>query len=134
MHLHGGKLHRFFLQVAFFVMVRNGDAHLKNCEVLCRPDEDLWLAPMFEVVTASIYEYTRYQGGGPPLEDRTLALKLFAGRHQARTYFFAEEFHDFGCPICGVTRPAQVLAAIAHAMEHTLPEARSDGADAGRSA
>ncbi len=38
---------------------------------------------MFDVVTTAIYTYTRYPGG-PELEDRTLALKLFAGRHQAR--------------------------------------------------
>ena len=30
LQLHSDNLHRFFEQVAFSVMVRNGDAHLKN--------------------------------------------------------------------------------------------------------
>ena len=40
---------------------------------------------MFDVVTTSIYPYARYPGG-PELEDRTLALKFFAGRHGSRAY------------------------------------------------
>ncbi|MFT3815776.1 MAG: type II toxin-antitoxin system HipA family toxin [Acidovorax sp.] len=126
LHLHSDNLHRFFQQVAFSVMVRNGDAHLKNFGVLYRSAEDLWLAPMFDVVTTSIYRYTQYQGG-PELEDRTLALKLFAGRHHTRTYPTTGELHDFGRRVCGVSRPAPVLKAIAHAMSETLKDARSDG-------
>jgi serine/threonine-protein kinase HipA len=85
LQLHSDNLHRFFEQVAFSVMVRNGDAHLKNFGVLYRSAEDLWLAPMFDVVTTSIYKYTQYQDG-PELEDRTLALKLFSGKHQTKAY------------------------------------------------
>ena len=79
------NLHRFFEQVAFTVMVRNGDGHLKNYGVLYRSPGEAWLAPMFDVVTTSIYRYTRYEGG-PELEDRTLALKLFAGKHGSKAY------------------------------------------------
>lgn len=50
---------------------------------------------MFDVVTTSIYRYRRYDGG-PELEDRTLALKLFAGRHQTRAYPATEELIRFG--------------------------------------
>ena len=71
---------RFFEQLAFSVMVRNGDAL-----------EELWGAvPGSPVMPGSrrcltwsrprIYPYARYPGG-PELEDRTLALKFFAGRH-----------------------------------------------------
>jgi serine/threonine-protein kinase HipA len=101
-------LHRFFEQVAFTVMVRNGDGHLKNFGVLYRSAEDAWLSPMFDVVTTSIYRYRRYDGG-PELEDRTLALKLFAGRHQTKAYPTTEELIHFGRKICEGT-PAQVQA------------------------
>jgi len=125
MQLHSDNLHRFFEQVAFSVMVRNGDAHLKNFGVLYRSASEAWLAPMFDVVTTSIYKYTQYPGG-PELEDRTLALKLFAGKHTTRTYPTTEELLDFGRRICGVSHPEHVIAAIATAMQETLEEAKQD--------
>ena len=125
LQLHSDNLHRFFQQVAFSVMVRNGDAHLKNFGVLYRSATEVWLAPMFDVVTTSIYKYARYQGG-PALEDRTLALKLFAGRHQTRAYPTTEQLHDFGRRVCGVSQPARVLEAIAQGMHQTLDDAKGD--------
>ena len=35
-------------------MVLNGDARLKNLGLLCRSREDIWLAPMFDVLKTSI--------------------------------------------------------------------------------
>jgi serine/threonine-protein kinase HipA len=125
LQLPSGNLRRFFEQVAFSVMVRNGDAHLKNFGVLYRSASQVWLAPMFDVVTTSIYRFSRYPGG-PEVEDRTLALKLFAGRHGSRTYPTTEELHDFGRRVCGVSQPARVLQAIAVAMRQTLEAARGD--------
>jgi serine/threonine-protein kinase HipA len=125
LQLHSDNLHRFFQQVALCVMVRNGDAHLKNFGVLYRSAAEVWLAPMFDVVTTSIYRTVRYQGGAE-LEDRTLALKLFAGRHQTRAYPTTEELHDFGRRVCGVSQPGRVLEAIAQAMQQTLEAAKSD--------
>ncbi len=125
LQLHADNLRRFFEQVAFSVMVRNGDAHLKNFGVLYRDAVDIRLAPMFDVVTTAIYSYTRYPGG-PELEDRTLALKLFAGRHHTKTYPTCAELLDFGRRICGVSQPAQVLERIAQALGETLREARGD--------
>jgi serine/threonine-protein kinase HipA len=119
------NLHRFFEQVAFTVMVRNGDGHLKNFGLLYRSDDDVWLAPMFDVVTTSIYRYARY-AGGPELEDRTLALKLFAGRHQGRVYPTTDELVHFGRRVCEVSDPQTVLRRIAQAMDSTLQQARSD--------
>lgn len=123
--LHADNLHRFFEQVAFSIMVRNGDAHLKNFGLLYRSREDIRLAPMFDVVTTSIYRYAR-SPGGPELEDRTLALKLFAGRHQTKAYPTTAELMDFGRRICGVAQPAAVVARIAEAMRKTLDEAKAD--------
>jgi len=125
LQLHSDNLHRFFAQVAFSVMVRNGDAHLKNFGVLYRNAAEVWLAPMFDVVTTSIYTYTQYQGG-PELEDHTLALKLFAGKHQTKAYPTQDELCDFGRRVCGVSKPMQVLEKIAQAMRETLAEARGD--------
>jgi len=125
LQLHADNLHRFFWQVAFCVMVRNGDAHLKNFGVLYRSAGEVWLAPMFDVVTTSIYSYAQYPGG-PELEDRTLALKLFAGRHHTKAYPTTAELHEFGRRICGVSQPARVLEAIAAAMHETLEDARGD--------
>ncbi|MBV5291515.1 MAG: type II toxin-antitoxin system HipA family toxin [Curvibacter lanceolatus] len=125
LQLHSDNLHRFFEQVAFSVMVRNGDAHLKNFGLLYRTASDVWLAPMFDVVTTSIYKYTQYPGG-PELEDHTLALKLWAGKHQTKTYPTTEELLEFGRRICGVPRPAAVLERIAEGMRKTLDDAKSD--------
>ncbi|HEY2256694.1 MAG TPA: type II toxin-antitoxin system HipA family toxin [Variovorax sp.] len=125
LQLHSDNLHRFFQQVAFSVMVHNGDAHLKNFGVLYRSETEKWLAPMFDVVTTSIYKYAQYPGG-PELEDRTLALKLFAGKHRTKAYPTTQELHDFGRRVCGVSHPARVLEAIAVAMSQTLEEAKGD--------
>lgn len=123
--LSNENLHRFFEQVAFSVMVRNGDAHLKNFGVLYRSSRDIWLAPMFDVVTTCIYRYTQYLGG-PELEDRTLALKLFAGKGQTKAYPTTSELLDFGRRICGVSQPELVLQRIATAMHETLQSAKGD--------
>lgn len=80
---------------------------------------------MFDVVTTSIYRYVRYDGG-PALEDRTLALKLFAGRHHSKAYPTTEELLHFGRQVCRVRQPALVLDRIASAMQATLDEAVGD--------
>jgi serine/threonine-protein kinase HipA len=106
-------------------MVRNGDGHLKNYGVLYRSAQDCWLAPMFDVVTTSIYRYTQY-AGGPALEDRTLALKLFAGKGQTKAYPTTAELLHFGSQVCGVAKPAEALQRIAQGMRDTLHHAASD--------
>lgn len=125
LRLHAGCLHRFFEQVAFSVMVRNGDAHLKNFGVLYRSEADVRLAPLYDVVTTAIYKYQRYPGG-PLLEDRTLALKLFAGRHETRAYPDAALLSEFGRTVCGVARPGAVLQAIAQGMHQALEAGAGD--------
>lgn len=125
LQLPSDNLHRFFEQVAFSIMVRNGDAHLKNFGLLYRSSEEVWLAPMFDVVTTSIYTYTQY-AGGPELEDHTLALKLFAGKHHTKAYPTPEELEDFGHRVCGVRQPRDTLKRIAGAMHSTLERAKSD--------
>jgi len=125
LRLPASNLQRLFEQVAFTVMVRNGDGHLKNFGVLYTDAADARLAPMFDVVTTAIYRYRRYDGG-PELEDRTLALKLFAGKGETRAYPTTERLLDFGRRVCGVAQPAHALQRIATAMSETLVAARTD--------
>lgn len=124
-NLGAGDLERFFEQVAFTAMVRNGDGHLKNFGVVYSSENHVRLAPMFDVVTTSIYKYSRYDGG-EDLEDRTMALKLFSGKHASKAYPTTEELLSFGRDICGVSRPEQALARIGDAMASVLHRFRGD--------
>ncbi len=60
------------------------------------------------------------------LEDQTLALKLFAGKGQTRTYPTTAELLRFGRDVCRVAAPQTVLARIADAMSDTMAQARQD--------
>ena len=118
-------LRRFFEQIALTVMVSNGDGHLKNYGVLYKDPSDVRLAPMFDVVTTRIYRYARLHGG-EDLEDRTMALRLFAGKGQTRTYPATEELLRFGRDVCRVNAPQDIVRRIADAMSDTLALARQD--------
>ena len=120
-------LQRFYEQLAFSVMVGNGDAHLKNFGVLYHGvAEGIRLAPMFDVVTTRIYRYQR-SPGGPELEDHTMALRLWAGKAQrSKAYPLPEELRRFGRDVCGVRDPQVPLDRIAEAMAETLHTAGSD--------
>lgn len=120
-------LQRFYEQLAFSVMVGNGDAHLKNFGVLYHGvGEGIRLAPMFDVVSTRIYRYQR-SPGGPELEDHTLALRLWSGKAQrSKAYPLPEDLRRFGRDVCGVRDPQAPLARIAEAMHTTLHAAGSD--------
>ena len=124
-NLPATELTRFFEQVALTAMVRNGDGHLKNFGVLYSSLDDVRLAPMFDVVTTSIYKYQRFEGG-PALEDHTMALKLFAGAKGSKTYPRAKDLLDFGRRVCGVSDPAAVIQRIAQGMAQALAKSRTD--------
>lgn len=124
-NLPDAELARFFEQVAFTVMVRNGDGHLKNFGVLYSGADDVRLAPMFDVVTTAIYTYQRYEGG-PALEDHTMALKLFAGAKGSKVYPSPRELLDFGRRICGVADPSAIIERIAQGMVQALSRCRND--------
>lgn len=113
----------FFEQVALSVMVRNGDAHLKNFGLLYSNDEDVRLAPVFDVVTTAIYTYER--PGGIEDVDRTMALRLFRGS-KSKAYPTTAELIDFGQRVCGVNDPRPGIIRIAEAMAGTLAAAKHD--------
>ncbi|MCZ2152551.1 MAG: HipA domain-containing protein, partial [Bryobacterales bacterium] len=120
-------LQRFYEQLAFSIMVGNGDAHLKNFGVLYRGVADgIRLAPMFDVVTTRIYRYQR-SPGGPEQEDRTMALRLWSGKaRRSKAYPLPEELLRFGREVCGLRDPLEPLDRIAQAMRDTLSVAPSD--------
>lgn len=114
------NLHAFFESVTLSMLVRNGDAHLKNFGMLYRypGSEDIRLAPVYDVVTTTIYPYYN-QRTGTERVDRTLALKLFSGA-MARNYPSREDLLRFGKTVCLVNKPDEVIDRIASAMSDTL--------------
>jgi serine/threonine-protein kinase HipA len=119
------NLARLYEQIVLSVMVRNGDAHLKNFGLLYDDPSHPWLSPLFDVVTTSIYRIER--PGSFQDVDRTLALKLRRGKHGAgRAYPTTEELIAFGHECCGVREPMRVIERIAEGMRETLVAAASD--------
>ncbi|MCK9510626.1 MAG: type II toxin-antitoxin system HipA family toxin [Pigmentiphaga sp.] len=122
-------LARFFEQLAFSVMVGNGDAHLKNFAVLYNEEgfrPEVWLSPLFDVVSTRIYRYRR-SPGGPELEDNTMALRLLQGaKNRSKAYPLPAELASFGTRVCGVREPFKVFERLAQAMSDTLAAYRYD--------
>ena len=119
------NLQAFFEYLVLSLMVRNGDAHLKNFG-LCydRPDQGACLlAPVYDVVTTTAYPYLNWRTGEQRV-DKTLALKLFSGaRH--RNYPSRAEVLEFGRTLCKVRHPEQVIDRIGSAMSEAWQEHRS---------
>lgn len=116
------NLAAFFDYLAVSVMVRNGDAHLKNFGLTY--DDPVTgrrlLAPLYDVVTTSAYPYLNWRTG-EQRADRTLALKLFSGAKH-RNFPSREELLKFGRMVCRVRRPEQVLERVGTAMSETWRE------------
>jgi serine/threonine-protein kinase HipA len=115
-----GQKARFFEQLALSVMVRNGDAHLKNFGLLYEDPskpETVRLSPLFDVVTTSCYDYESVRTGRM-MTDRSLALKM----NKNRSYPSRAELLAFGREHCAVEHPEQVLERIAQAMGEAMRE------------
>jgi serine/threonine-protein kinase HipA len=99
--------------VALSVMVRNGDAHLKNFGLLYdHPGGQApRLAPVFDVVTTSVYAHEN-QRTGVASYDHTMALRL----NRSVSYPTRDELLEFGRKTCHVARPEVVLESIADSM------------------
>ena len=125
LHLYCGaetpqSLGRLFESVALSMMVRNGDAHLKNFGVLYDHPHAMQpprLAPVYDVVTTTAYSYADTRTGRE-LTDRTLALKLA----KSKSYPSREELMGFGRVSCNVNRPGEVIERIAEGMTRALQE------------
>ena len=111
------SLNRLFEYVTLSVMVRNGDAHLKNFGLLYdhpASGNGPKLSPLYDVVTTSAYDIVSSRG---VQVDRAMALKM----HGARDYPKRKELLEFG-QVCSVKNPEQVLERIADAMQATLQQ------------
>jgi serine/threonine-protein kinase HipA len=112
------ELERFFASVCLSVMVRNGDAHLKNFGVIyTHPEalETVQLAPVFDVTTTTVYENYNPKSGRS-LVDRTLAIKM----NKVKTYPDRQQLIEFGRKHCSVEKPALIIERIAEAMTQAL--------------
>ena len=137
-------LRQFFGYLALSVLLRNGDAHLKNFGVLYSETTgngtdhspinqeaqplNVWLSPLYDQVTTTLYTYER--PGSPPTVDHTMALKLRRGQRSgdkspARRYPTRAELTQFGRDICGVVNPSAVIAQITSGMHQAIQLAHS---------
>ena len=116
----------FFEQLSLSIMVRNGDAHLKNFGMLYqgKNDSSVRLSPLYDVVTTTIYKFER--PGGFEDIDRTMALKLQKGRYGSRSYPTRKELLEFGRSVCGVIAPEKTLQRISDAMSQVLQDSKQD--------
>ena len=123
-------LEQFFGYLVLSVLVRNGDAHLKNFAVLY-DGQRTWLSPLYDQVTTTIYTYER--PGGVESVDRTMALKLRRGGRsgettRTRSYPSLEELQAFGRDVCGVHNPAALVARVQDGMRQALELAKANSA------
>jgi serine/threonine-protein kinase HipA len=113
------SLARYFDYLALSVMVRNGDAHLKNFGLLYDYPNGAApaLSPLYDVVTTSAYDIEDPQSGRK-LTDRKLALKL----NKVLTYPDRKALLQFARLHCGIGlhEAARSLDRIATAVEETL--------------
>lgn len=112
------ELARFFSSVCLSVMVRNGDAHLKNFGVTYSDPharETVRLAPVFDVTTTTVYDNYNPKSGRS-LVDRTLAIKM----NKVKAYPDRQQLIEFGRKHCGVEKPGLVIECIAEAMSEAL--------------
>jgi serine/threonine-protein kinase HipA len=115
-------LSSLFRAVVLAVLLRNGDAHLKNFALLYDQTR-CWLAPLFDQVTTTLYAYER--ADGQRVTDRTMALKLRRGETR-RGYPLPAELLSFGRDVCRVARPREAIEPLFDAMRDTLKAARTD--------
>lgn len=112
------ELERFFSSVCLSVMVRNGDAHLKNFGVIyTHPGarETVQIAPVFDVTTTTVYENYNPKSGRS-LVDRTLAIKM----NKVKAYPDRQQLMEFGRKYCAVEKPGMIIERIAEAMSEAL--------------
>ena len=114
------NLRALFEYLVLSIMVRNGDAHLKNFGFLYEAPsrgDTVRLAPLYDVVTTSVYDFLP----GTGVTDNTMALKLGTDRR----YPSREALIRFGQDKCLVNDAATIIDRVAQAMEDSWKENRS---------
>jgi serine/threonine-protein kinase HipA len=96
------SLEEFFKSVVLSVVVRNGDAHLKNFGLLyTHPrSDDVRLSPLFDIVNTTSY-----------LSKDTLALKLA----KTKSWPYRKELTEFGKKACRVDKASEIIDQIVDA-------------------
>lgn len=106
---------RLFEYVALSVMVRNGDAHLKNFGLTYDdPTQTPRLSPLYDVVTTSVYNLKENSSA----VDLTMALKIDGDRR----YPTRDALIRFGKEVCHVSKPEAVLDRIAFGMGRAMQD------------
>jgi serine/threonine-protein kinase HipA len=104
------SLHELFAAITLSVLLRNGDAHLKNFGLLYSDprSDDCRLSPLYDIVNTTVY-----------LPKDILALKL----NGSKSWPLARELAEFGKRHCRVDHPNHVIDRIATAAtEYRPPE------------
>lgn len=121
--LCGGRLaelEAFFMSFCLSVMVRNGDAHLKNFGLLyTHPGdrESVRLSPVYDVTTTTVYPHYNPRSG-QNVVDRSMALKL----NKSKDYPSRQDLITFGKNLCQIKKPDLIIERIAQAMTEALAE------------
>jgi len=118
------NLKDFFEYVALSVLLRNGDAHLKNFGLLYDDPSrstTMRLSPLYDVVTTTIYSSMTYRSDRP-VTDHTLALKL----DRVKAYPSYDRLMAFGQQTCLINRPADIIERLADSLQETLNIERSN--------
>lgn len=115
---------RLFEYIALSVLLRNGDAHLKNFSLIYdTPEGEVKLSPLYDVVTTNIYEIENPKTGATKV-DNTMALNMF----KSKSYPTNEELITYGKSICMVKQPEKVIERIEEAKRSVI-KANADRID-----
>ena len=108
------SLKEFFESLVLSMILRNGDAHLKNFGLLYTDpsSDDCRLSPLFDVICTTVY-----------LPRDQMALKLA----KTKSWPDREALIQFGLQHCHVEQAASVLDRIADAVSHYKPEDSDSG-------
>lgn len=115
------QVEHFFEYLCLSMMVRNGDAHLKNFGLLYEhpgDDGNRRLSPIYDVTTTSIYSHysTKYMR---EVYDENMALRLRDG-DKHRSYPTREDLIRFGREVVMLKKPELVFDRIADGMNQAL--------------
>ena len=112
---------RFFDYIALSVLLRNGDAHLKNFSLIYdTPNGDVKLSPLYDVVSTMIYKIDHPKTGSTKV-DHTMALNMF----KTKSYPTIKSLIEFGKSVCMVKNAEKVIEKIQTFKEETLIDCRS---------
>lgn len=106
---------RFYEYLCLSILVRNGDAHLKNFGLIYSdPTQAPKLSPVFDVVTTTVYSMVE----GRSEVDTTMALKM----DNDRRYPNRAALIRFGKEVCHVNNPQEVIDRIAFGMGRAMQD------------